>query len=82
MFIEDTGIGIKEEYQQQIFKIFRRLKDIDAEGTGVGLAIAKKIVSLHNGKIWVESPVRDGRGSKFCFTVPTSKKGENASLEP
>ena len=81
-FIEDTGIGIKEEYQQQIFKIFRRLKDIDAEGTGVGLAIAKKIVSLHNGKIWVESPVCDGRGSKFCFTVPTSKKEKNVSLEP
>ncbi|GJQ60119.1 MAG: PAS domain S-box protein [Candidatus Scalindua sp. AMX11] len=73
-FVEDTGIGIKKEYQEQIFKIFRRLKDIDAEGTGVGLAIVKKIVALHNGKLWVESPIRDGKGAKFCFTVPTGNQ--------
>ncbi|MFQ5964158.1 MAG: ATP-binding protein [Candidatus Scalinduaceae bacterium] len=70
-FVEDTGIGIQAEYQKQIFKIFRRLMDVEAEGTGVGLAIAKKIVELHKGKIWVESPVKEGRGSRFCFTIPT-----------
>ncbi len=69
-FVEDTGIGIKEEYQEEIFKIFRRLKDVDTEGTGVGLAIVKKIVGLHNGRLWVESPIHKGRGTKFCFTVP------------
>jgi signal transduction histidine kinase len=73
-FVEDTGIGIREEYQEQIFKIFKRLKDIEAEGTGVGLAIVKKIVELHGGKLWVESPVKDGRGSRFCFTIPLEKK--------
>lgn len=71
-FVEDTGIGILEEHQEQIFKIFRRLKDIEVEGTGVGLAIVKKIVELHNGKIWVESPVKDKRGTRFCFTIPIS----------
>ncbi|MDR4505705.1 MAG: PAS domain S-box protein [Candidatus Scalindua sp.] len=73
-FVEDSGIGIKEEYQKQIFKIFRRLKDIDAEGTGIGLAIVKKIIGLHHGKLWVESPIHDGRGAKFCFTIPTANE--------
>ncbi|MFQ5687692.1 MAG: ATP-binding protein [Candidatus Scalindua sp.] len=77
-FVEDTGIGIREEYQEQIFKIFRRLKDIEAEGTGVGLAIVKKIVELHAGKLWIESPLKDGRGSRFCFTIPI--KGDRLLL--
>ena len=66
-FIEDTGIGIRKEYHEMIFKIFRRLKEIEVEGTGIGLAIIKKIVELHNGKIWVESPVKDGKGGKVLF---------------
>ena len=74
LFVEDTGIGISEEYCEQIFKIFRRLDDVAVEGTGVGLAIVKKIVELHNGRVWVESPVSDGKGSRFCFTIPM--KGE------
>ncbi len=78
-FVEDTGIGIRKEYQKQIFKIFNRLRDIETEGMGVGLAIVKKIVELHNGKIWVESPiyfdqVYGGNGSRFCFTLPVSSK--------
>ncbi|MBT3877754.1 MAG: HAMP domain-containing protein [Candidatus Scalindua sp.] len=73
-FIEDTGIGIQKEYQDQIFKIFKRLNDVDVEGTGVGLTMVKKIVEKHQGSIWVESPVRDGRGSRFCFTIPLSNK--------
>jgi PAS domain S-box-containing protein len=75
LFVEDTGIGILEEYNEQIFKIFSRLGDVEVEGTGVGLAIVKKIVDLHNGKVWVESPVSDGKGSRFCFTIPV--KGEH-----
>ena len=74
-YIEDTGIGIREKYQEQIFKIFGRLKEIEAEGTGVGLAIVKKIVEQHKGKVWVESPVSNGRGTRFCFTIPISKAG-------
>ncbi|MFQ5965199.1 MAG: PAS domain S-box protein [Candidatus Scalinduaceae bacterium] len=73
-FVEDTGIGIPAKYQERIFKIFRRLNDIETEGTGVGLAIVKKIVELHDGKIWVESPVNEGKGSRFCFTMPIMKE--------
>jgi signal transduction histidine kinase len=74
-FVEDSGIGIREEHQGQIFKMFRRLKDIEAEGTGVGLSIVKKIVEQHKGKVWVESPVSNGRGTRICFTIPISKAG-------
>ncbi len=73
IYVEDTGIGIQEEYREQIFKIFRRLNEIEAEGTGVGLAIVKKIVEQHKGKIWVESPIKYGRGSRFCFTIPITE---------
>ena len=80
-YVEDTGIGIQEEYQKQIFKIFRRLGEVEVEGSGVGLAMVKKIVELHKGKIWVESPVKDGRGSRFCFTMPISRKLDSGSPE-
>jgi light-regulated signal transduction histidine kinase (bacteriophytochrome) len=73
-FVEDTGIGIQKEHQGLIFKIFARLNSIETEGTGVGLAIAKKIVEVHKGKVWVESPVKHGRGTRFCFTIPISRK--------
>ncbi len=76
-FVEDTGIGIKEEYQEQVFQIFRRLNDVEAEGTGVGLAIVKKIIGLHLGKLWIESPVENGEGSRFCFTIPRIKHVSN-----
>jgi signal transduction histidine kinase len=73
-FVEDTGIGIRKEYKEQIFKIFKRLNDVETEGTGVGLAIVKKIVELHKGRIWIESPIKDGRGSRFCFTIPITRE--------
>ena len=72
-FIEDTGIGIRKEFQNSVFKIFCRLKDVEVEGTGVGLVIVKKIVEIHSGKIWIESPVARGKGSRFCFTMPISR---------
>jgi len=72
-FVEDTGIGIREEYKEQIFKIFKRLNEVETEGTGVGLAIVKKIVEQHKGSIWIESPVKDGKGTRFCFTIPVTK---------
>jgi len=75
-FVEDTGIGIQPEHQERIFKIFTRLKCVEAEGTGVGLAIVKKIVELHKGKVWVESPVKDERGTRFCFTIPMPERIE------
>ena len=66
--IKDNGIGMEKKYGEKIFEIFKRLHTIDKyAGTGIGLAIAKRIVEHQNGKIWVES--EPGRGSTFYFTL-------------
>jgi len=71
-YVKDNGIGIKEEYFDKIFEIFQRLgKREDAEGTGAGLTIVKKIVQMHKGKIWLESTLQEG--SVFYFTIPKDK---------
>lgn len=76
-YVEDTGVGIQAEYQEQVFKMFRRLNDVEVEGAGVGLPIVKKIVEMHNGNIWIESPINDGKGTRFCFTIPILRKVES-----
>ena len=73
-FVEDTGIGIRKEYHENIFRIFRRLKDIDVEGSGVGLSIVRKIIERHKGKVWVESPINNERGTRLNFTIPISQQ--------
>lgn len=66
-YVRDNGIGIAPEHHERIFGLFNKL-DVTIEGTGVGLALVKRIIELHDGRIWVESEL--GEGSTFYFTLP------------
>lgn len=67
--IADNGIGMDSQYAKRIFTIFQRLHTMDEyQGSGIGLAIVKRIIERHGGKIWVESLL--GKGSTFYFTIP------------
>ena len=80
--ISDTGLGIPEKYKDKIFDKFERILTEKTEGTGLGLPIAKDIVELHKGRIWVESPawksLPAGRqGSRFIFILPRDLRVKN-----
>jgi signal transduction histidine kinase len=73
--VSDTGIGIAPEDQQKVFEEFRQVGTADkkAEGTGLGLALSRKFIELHGGRIWITSET--GRGSTFTFTLPVRREG-------
>ena len=69
-FVSDNGIGIEDKFQEQIFGLFQRLSN-DNSGTGIGLALVKRIIEVHGGKVWVESEGL-GKGTSLWFTLPCS----------
>jgi len=72
-FVRDNGIGIAAQFKEKIFGLFDKL-DAKSEGTGIGLALVKRIVEHHSGKIWIESEL--GSGTTFLFTLPAMPQSE------
>jgi PAS domain S-box-containing protein len=68
-YVKDNGIGIASDYHENIFGLFNKLRS-DSEGTGIGLALVKRIIEVHGGRIWVESQIN--KGTTFYFTLPVS----------
>ena len=68
LYVADNGIGIDVVHHDRIFGLFNKL-DANSEGTGIGLALVKRIIEVHGGRIWVESEA--GKGATFFFTLQT-----------
>ena len=68
-FVRDNGMGIPDEHYERVFGLFNKL-DPKTEGTGIGLALVKRIIEIHGGRIWLESGA--GKGCTFFFTLPAA----------
>jgi light-regulated signal transduction histidine kinase (bacteriophytochrome) len=76
--VTDNGIGIPAEYADRIFVIFQRLHDRSMyPGTGIGLAMCRKIIEYHGGRIWLDTTVTSG--ARFCFTLPMRPEDKDAN---
>ena len=76
MTVADTGIGIQPRDQERIFAEFEQVDSSygrQQQGTGLGLALTKRLIELHGGRIWVESEGIEGKGSRFTFLLPLPK---------
>jgi signal transduction histidine kinase len=78
--VSDNGIGISEEFVDKVFVIFQRLHGRDAySGTGIGLALCKKIVEYHGGSIWIDTVYTEG--TRFHFTLPATPDEPDAAQD-
>ncbi len=75
-YVRDNGLGVEPRHHKRIFRLFRRLEG-GRSGTGAGLAMVKRIVEVHGGRIWVESE-GPGSGATFCFSLPTELQTETS----
>jgi signal transduction histidine kinase len=78
--VQDNGIGIEPQYWNIIFELFKRLEGRDVPGSGIGLALCRRVVEKHGGRIWVESEL--GKGSVFSFTIPRAQAPDARRQEP
>jgi light-regulated signal transduction histidine kinase (bacteriophytochrome) len=70
--VTDNGLGISEEYKEQIFAPFQRLHGKEYPGNGIGLAICQRLVQQYGGRVWLEKSAA-GEGSTFCFSAPLAQ---------
>jgi signal transduction histidine kinase len=76
--VADNGIGIDPRHRKRVFGLFERL-DASTKGTGIGLALVKRIVEFHGGHVWIGSPGVAGKGTTFFFTLPAAAGANDGS---